>query len=1081
MSHLFRDYRFGSEIDSSEGRSVASSLIAPNSDRPSIQDNAYYEPLTSSLLAKKNQLDSREHKEDPSKKTKTRSISRKVPKNFVDSNDSERGTQYHTSNSSQSVNTSHASYSQNTFEHNSQSNTDRARRFSGLIRLSAAHIALKRSDKEEQSQHALYNIFRALSTIASRVMNCRVSEPMDTRMSVDEFISLSEYLKTMKPFSISDEQQQLGQNQPIPETIHSDSLEINQYTTSEFSKKRRKFGSLGYMFSFAPSRHITSKYSDTEDEEESNDTDNLLSPPSASDHDATDFRSSSNIFYFMCHAFQFVKNYVQPVKDNYIQIQFQGWSLFLFSPTSQIRLMLWKIIGSKQFEVFVFVLLLCQWAILSLVPIRFSAKEPFFSYPVDYLLFIINSVFTFELLSKIVVYGFCLNKHSLKKPTLSSIFGRVVNVLGMSLAERESTIKYRRLSIQSQDSDKSDTTSIHYLRQRLPAFAANPQSRSTSFSSASNISHRQNRIQDDGSDCLTNGSSQLIESFKRRPRNGNGRKQEDINTNLAAAKYQILASLKPTLDNDSSTVQTLEVTHKVFLSSIANIIDLISIGSYWVDVAMLLCFHQLPWSVFQACACIRIFRLLVLTEGTSVIMESIFSSLDMLKNVMGFFVFFWILFSLAALGLFMNAFSRQCAVLPLTQNQTIQYVEPRISCSGYILNESQERTGVFDLESKTQFAYMGADGHYCHFGQICVQDSINQPEHGYMSFDNIFYAMLNMFTIISTENWTDLLYITQNSISTIGAAAFYSVCIYLMTFILVPMFIAVITTSFSRSRGDMRQSAFSSREKASKKAFLSSKKSRKEPNQEWVYDESADLNNRAAHTILKRMSRLKNLTYTMIYHARFKYFWSIMVLINMIAMSFFQSSFSIEHKQLLDLSNRIFNIMFVLEILMRVYGSLGWKQFWYRKFTNKTDFVLMLGTILGEFSFIKSSKYHHLFVLFAILRSYRIAYLFPGVLQLISDVVGEGQGIINLTFFTFLVLFLLSPLSVQLFGGDFTFVDENEPSMRFDNFYQAFLSVFQIMTGENWTDILYDAMYSQEYASITYAAVFVTFLYFAVH
>lgn len=98
-----------------------------------------------------------------------------------------------------------------------------------------------------------------------------------------------------------------------------------------------------------------------------------------------------------------------------------------------------------------------------------------------------------------------------------------------------------------------------------------------------------------------------------------------------------------------------------------------------------------------------------------------------------------------------------------------------------------------------------------------------------------------------------------------------------------------------------------------------------------------------------------------------------------------------------------------------------------------------------------------------------------------SDVIGDGQGIMNLTFFTFLVLLLLSPMSVQLFGGDFKFVPEDEPSMRFDNSYQAFLALFQIMTGENWTDILYDAMHSQEDASVSYAAIYMIFLYFSVH
>jgi hypothetical protein len=58
---------------------------------------------------------------------------------------------------------------------------------------------------------------------------------------------------------------------------------------------------------------------------------------------------------------------------------------------------------------------------------------------------------------------------------------------------------------------------------------------------------------------------------------------------------------------------------------------------------------------------------------------------------------------------------------------------------------------------------------------------------------------------------------------------------------------------------------------------------------------------------------------------------------------------------------------------------------------------------------------------------------------------GDGEGVLNLSFFTFLVLFLLCPVAMQLFGGDFTHVAAtDEPVMRFDTFYQSFLSLFQV-------------------------------------
>lgn len=45
-------------------------------------------------------------------------------------------------------------------------------------------------------------------------------------------------------------------------------------------------------------------------------------------------------------------------------------------------------------------------------------------------------------------------------------------------------------------------------------------------------------------------------------------------------------------------------------------------------------------------------------------MQSLGICLDVLNSVLGFFIFFWLLFSLFALSVFTNAFSRQCAIMP---------------------------------------------------------------------------------------------------------------------------------------------------------------------------------------------------------------------------------------------------------------------------------------------------------------------------------------------------------------------------------------------------------------------------------
>ncbi|KAI8347637.1 Ion transport protein-domain-containing protein [Choanephora cucurbitarum] len=468
---------------------------------------------------------------------------------------------------------------------------------------------------------------------------------------------------------------------------------------------------------------------------------------------------------------------------------------------------------------------------------------------------------------------------------------------------------------------------------------------------------------------------------------------------------------------------------------------MMAIIAYWLQ--LILSVTDTPWSPLSVLACCRLFRFLALTEGTQTLMISIYGSLDMLKNVMGFFVFFWVLFSLAALGLFPNAFTRQCAIV----NETISWVEPRLACAGYWLDS--ERVGPLDWPSQTQLIYTGTDGYYCQLGQVCIQDTQNQPMHGHLSFQHMGYAMLNMFTIISTENWTDLLYIAQDSTSTWGTALFFASCIYVMTFILVPMFIAVITTSFSQGK---QASPYETQEKL----------------QDWVDQDAPSL----------YRSEWQVLCYRISHHSYFQYLMNGLTLLSVVPMAWYPMDSSAGEWAIQGLLQRLLDSLFCIEITIRAMGCLTLKQFWFDGRRNQFDSLIVLATVLDSLPLF--NRFHLILIIFPILRFYRILYLFPGVHQLTVDVIGDGKGIRNLVCFTFLVLFILASISVQLFGGDFEFV-KDEPAMLFDTFYQAFLSLFQIMTGENWVDILYDAMHSQEYKSVTFAAVFISLMYFIVH
>lgn len=63
---------------------------------------------------------------------------------------------------------------------------------------------------------------------------------------------------------------------------------------------------------------------------------------------------------------------------------------------------------------------------------------------------------------------------------------------------------------------------------------------------------------------------------------------------------------------------------------------------------------------------------------------------------------------------------------------------------------------------------------------------------------------------------------------------------------------------------------------------------------------------------------------------------------------------------------------------------------------------------------------------------------------------------------------IFAMLGMQLFGGQFNFDDET-PQMNFDTFGISLLTVFQILTGEDWNEIMYQGIQSQEKNGMYYS------------
>ena len=95
-------------------------------------------------------------------------------------------------------------------------------------------------------------------------------------------------------------------------------------------------------------------------------------------------------------------------------------------------------------------------------------------------------------------------------------------------------------------------------------------------------------------------------------------------------------------------------------------------------------------------------------------------------------------------------------------------------------------------------------------------------------------------------------------------------------------------------------------------------------------------------------------------------------------------------------------------------------------------------------------------------------------MAMIIKVIGSSLSkFIYLALLLLLLIIIFALLGMQIFGGRFDF-PEGTPRANFDSFHWAFVTVFQILSMENWQEVLFSAMRSTNPACILY---FITWIF----
>nr|QQY02546.1 voltage-dependent N-type calcium channel subunit alpha-1B [Cryptocotyle lingua] len=492
---------------------------------------------------------------------------------------------------------------------------------------------------------------------------------------------------------------------------------------------------------------------------------------------------------------------------------------------------------------------------------------------------------------------------------------------------------------------------------------------------------------------------------------------------------------------------------------------------------------------------VRVLRPLKLVSGVpslQVVLTSILKAMAPLLQI-GILVLFAILiFAIIGLEFYSGVFHVTCfdETNPMQLPDTIPNAPGLVPCQPQDNNTRQ--VGAFN----------------CPAGYTC-KGYWEGPNYGITSFDNIGYAMLTVFQCITMEGWTDVLYMTNRAYGPRFNWIYFIPLIVIGAFLLINLVLGVLSGEFAKERErvekrraflKLRRQQQSDRElngyldwiqKAEEvilaeeqtsfaeklriiKARKRAEKLRRRSNDAEKQQVASELESFEAELKSKRRFKLPGTGRFFQCQKRFRFvirrlvksqkFYIavvVLVLLNTLCVSIEFYGQPDWFTEFLSYTEYVFLAIFMCEMVLKIYG-LGAILYFQSSF-NIFDFVVVIASL---FEIIWQVFYPSDSFGFSALRSIRLLRIFKitrywgSLRNLVLSLLNAMRSILSLLFLLFLFMLIFALLGMQLFGGEFNF-DDGKPSQHFDTFVKALLTVFQILTGEDWNAIMYDGIRSQ--------------------
>uniref|UniRef100_A0A4W6C3L2 Voltage-dependent L-type calcium channel subunit alpha n=1 Tax=Lates calcarifer TaxID=8187 RepID=A0A4W6C3L2_LATCA len=470
----------------------------------------------------------------------------------------------------------------------------------------------------------------------------------------------------------------------------------------------------------------------------------------------------------------------------------------------------------------------------------------------------------------------------------------------------------------------------------------------------------------------------------------------------------------------------------------------------------------------KALRAFRVLRPLRLVSGVpslQVVLNSIIKAMVPLLHIALLVLFVIIIYAIIGLELFIGKMHATCYVI---------------------------KTGALAEEEPTPCAVSGHGRHCLLNGTVC-REYWQGPNNGITNFDNFLFAMLTVFQCITMEGWTEVLYWMNDAMGFELPWVYFVSLVIFGSFFVLNLVLGVLSGEFSKerekakARGDFQKLREKQQLEEDLKGYLDwitqaedidpeneeegDEEGKRNPSMPTSETESVNTDNhngeedkspccgplcrqwRRWNRFCRRKCRaaVKSVTF----------YWLVIILVFLNTLTIASEHYNQPDwlTEVQDVANKVLLAMFTLEMLVKMY-SLGLQAYFVSLFNRFDCFVVCGGiieTILVELA-IMSPLGISVFRCVRLLRIFKVTRHWASLSNLVASLLNSMKSIASLLLLLFLFIIIFSLLGMQLFGGKFNFDETVTKRSTFDNFPQALLTVFQILTGEDWNTVMYDGI-----------------------